>query len=669
MASELDKPSNPLSTAEETLAALGSKVGVWRWNFAGDVVAWSDRMIEIHGLSADTFVPSSDFFFQLVHPDDVSTVQQSIQAHLEQGAPFRSVFRVRHGDGKYIYCRTEGTAIRTSEGIPTEMVGVTFDITEEMGTIEKLTDSEHRLATLASNFDGAIFRYRLNADNTDSIDYMSDGAERIWGLEAAEIVGDPGKVWGSVDLEDVAGVEEAFMVHTRDQTRLRHQWRVVLPNGIKRWIECRATPTKLTSGDTLWDGFVIDISDIVAAREELREKTEMLGQAQKLEAIGKISGGIAHDFNNLLAVVMGNAELLEYDSLSAEGHQSRQAIVAASKKGADLTRRLLSFAQKSRLEPKVVKLRDVVAGMIPLAGRTLPADIRINWNADSCPGLAVKVDLGLLESSILNIMLNARDAMPNGGELSIRIAQESFAEKRATRSGGVISAGDYALLEITDTGHGIPADLIDRVTEPFVTSKGPEMGSGLGLAMVDGFVAQSGGVLKIESVEGAGTTIALFIPVVQLKAEEENASLSWKVDNRQLRGRVLLVEDEEQVRLVLSRVLRRLGLQVNAVSSGAEAKVILDKGQIQIDLLITDIMMPGSLNGLDLARYVRGSSPSLPIILISGYNDEKFNKQGDEAELGVFLTKPVESHQLREAVVACMDSAGNTNKGLGGIKF
>ncbi|MFT7042593.1 MAG: PAS domain S-box-containing protein [Candidatus Azotimanducaceae bacterium] len=651
MTSEHDSQLSTFSSAETALNALGSKVGVWRWNLASNLLDWSDRLIEIHGLCADTFDASADTLFKIIHPDDLSTVKQKIQAHLKHGAPYRCVFRTLHSDGRYIHCRTEGSAIRTSDGIPIEMVGVTFDITEEMETSEKLRSSEQRLATLTSNFDGAIFRYRLNVDNTDSIDYMSDGAERIWGLRATEIIGDPGKVWGTLDPEDLAGVKASFAAHTLSQTRLQTQWRVILPDGYKRWIECRATPTRLPSGDTLWDGFVIDISDLVAAREALREKTEMLGQAQKLEAIGRISGGIAHDFNNLLAIILGNAELLDFNSLSVEDRASRQAILEASVKGADLTRRLLGFAQQSRLEPKIVQLRDIVAGMIPLADTTLSADIHISWETDSSPALTVKVDVGLLESSILNIILNSRDAMPQGGELSIRIVQESFANEVTTKSGMIVPAGDYALLEISDTGHGIPADLIDRVTEPFVTSKGPETGSGLGLAMVDGFVAQSGGVLQIKSEGGAGTTVALFIPIVERKASINDAPMPTKVYPLKLTGRVLLVEDDNQVRLVLSRVLRRLGLHVDAAANSAEAKAVLKTDGARVDLLITDIVMPGSMNGLELARYARENSPSLPIIIISGYDDKKFSPSGDEAELGIFLTKPVGSQQLREAVI------------------
>jgi PAS domain S-box-containing protein len=649
--SEHDSQLNTFSSAEIALNALGSQVGVWRWNFASNLMDWSDRLIEIHGLSIDTFDASADTLLKIIHPDDLSTVKQKFQAHLKHGEPYRCVFRALRCDGRHVYCRTEGTAVRTSDGTPIEMVGVTFDITEEMETSEKLRSSEQRLATLTSNFDGAIFRYRLNADNTDSIDYMSDGAERIWGLQSAEIIGNPDKVWGTLDPEDLAGVKRLFAVHTRSQTRIQSQWRVILPNGYKRWIECRATPTRLPSGDTLWDGFVIDISDLVAAREGLREKTEMLGQAQKLEAIGRISGGIAHDFNNLLAIILGNAELLNFDSLSLEDRVSRQAILEASVKGADLTRRLLGFAQQSRLEPKIVQLRDIVAGMIPLAGTTLSENINIRWETNSSPELTVKVDVGLLESSILNIILNSRDAMPQGGELSIRIVQESFADEVMTKSGMIVPAGDYALLEIGDTGHGIPSDLIDRVTEPFVTSKGPETGSGLGLAMVDGFVTQSGGLLQIKSEEGAGTTVAVFIPIVQREVSVNDAPMLAKASTQELTGRVLLVEDDEQVRLVLSRVLRRLGLHVEAVANSAEAKAILETSGARVDLLITDIVMPGAMNGLELARHARNNSPYLPIIIISGYNDEKFDPIGDEDELGIFLTKPVGSQQLREAVI------------------
>lgn len=651
MVSDHDGARTSLSTATIALSALGQNVGVWQWDIRNNSLEWGDRMLEIHGLTADTFRPSADSFFELIHPDDLAMVNERVQDHLEYGAPYRVVFRIRHADGHYIHCRTEGARIPSDRGTISKMIGVTFDITSEMEAVTNLRESEHRLATLASNFDGAIFRYRLNTDGTDSIDYMSDGAERVWGLQPAEILGDPGKVWATVHWDDLDSVRKVFTAHTSDQTRICHQWRVVLPDGYCRWIECRATPTKLPSGDTLWDGFVIDISALVAAQDALTEKTQMLGQAQKLEAIGRISGGIAHDFNNLLAIILGNAELIDTTSLSAEDIESQKTIIAACQKGASLTRRLLSFAQKSRLEPKLVQLKDVVDGMIPLARRTLPTDINIHWDKAQYPPLTVAVDVGMLESSILNIMLNARDAMPSGGDLSIRIVEQDIPTQKLKRANGSLPAGRYALLEISDTGHGIPGELLGRVTEPFITSKGPEMGSGLGLAMVDGFVTQSGGFLQIESTEGAGTTLTVFIPVTEREAREAPQPISNEPDQLMFDGRVLLVEDEADVRLVLARMLRRLGLQVDEAENGENAKAILDTDAPKYDLIITDIMMPGLVNGIDLARSVRANQPDLPVILISGYNDETFNQRGDQTDLGLFLMKPVKGRELRDAIV------------------
>ncbi len=642
------------SDVRQTLATLGEQVGVWRWDFSDGSVFWSKRLLEMYGLEEDDFEPVADSFFDRVHPDDIGMVQARIAAHLERDEPYRCILRVRHRDGHYVECRTEGAAMRGPDGVALTMAGVTFDISQEMQAVRELHESEQRLATLAANFEGAIFRYRLNTDGTDSIDYMSAGAEKVWGLKAEEIVGDPGKVWATVHPDDVAGVESAFGRGTQSQTKLQHRWRVVLPDGYNRWIECRATPTRSPDGDTLWDGFVIDISESMAAREELRQKTEMLGQSQKLEAVGRIAGGIAHDFNNLLAVILGNAELFEPEGLNDEDREARQSIIAASQKGADLTRRLLSFARQSQLDPKCVALKTVVGQMLPLLRRTLPEDIAIDWQNKDSPEAEISVDVGLLESSILNIMVNARDAMPEGGSLSIRIREHRFAEDQLTGRGDVVPAGDFVALEIADTGNGIAADLLPRVTEPFVTSKGPEMGSGLGLAMVDGFVDQSGGLLRIQSREGEGTAVTLYIPAATGEATADVGVRATGGSGERLSGRALLVEDETAVRLVLSRVLRQMGLQVDAATNGQEAIAYLDRDGHRVDLLITDVVMPGQPKGPELARRFRERLPGLPVILLSGYSDEQLHGTGKLTGGDVFLTKPVSRQALAEAVTQVM---------------
>jgi PAS domain S-box-containing protein len=631
---------------EETLRALGQHVGIWQWCFEDGALLWSEHLLRMLGMTGESFVPNVDTFFGTVHPDDAAKVQTALEAHLERGVRYRLDFRHRHADGHYICCRTEGVVLRDPDGTPRMMVGVTLDISEQMEAQEALRESEQRLAKLAASFEGAIFRYRMCADGSNIIDYMSDGAESIWGLTPADIVGDPAKVWATVHPDDIAGVEDAFAIGTQRLTRVNHRWRVILPDGKARWIECRCTPRRLPDGDTLWDGFVIDISESIAAREELRIKTEMLGQAQKMEAVGRIAGGIAHDFNNLLAIILGNAELLEDETLSESDSESVAAIVEACGKGADLTRRLLSFARQSRLQPEPVRIGAVVEGMLPLVRRVLPEDIGIDLAIDADAQATVHVDVGLLESALINIMLNARDAMPQGGTIRVRVSQ-----------GSQRPAGAFVTLEIADTGHGIPAELLARVTEPFVTSKGPEMGSGLGLAMVDGFVDQSGGRMEIESTEGVGTTVRLHIPVARDMVEGRGAQITAR--EGATAARVLLVEDEKPVRLTLARQLRRLGLEVDAVENGAEALAFLSARGQAVDALISDVVMPGQPGGLELAARFRRQFPEKPAILISGYSDEPDRNDPQDDPLMVRLTKPVRQETLSETLSTLLRRSGS----------
>lgn len=648
-----------LTDDQSTLDTVGSQIGLWRWDFASDALEWSDGLLHMVGLERSAFGATAKAAISLVHPDDRSFRALALERHLKFGEPYKYVYRFRHCDGRYIHCRTEGTVIRAENGTPIGMAGITLDISGEAEAIQKLRDSERRLGALAAGFEGAIFRYHLNADGTDSISYMSEGAERMWNLKPGDVIENPDMVWTSVHRDDLQGVKRAFAEGSRTQTKLNLRWRILPGGGEIRWIECRASPKRTAEGNTIWDGFVIDISEMVAARDELQRTTEMLGQAQKREAIGQISGGIAHDFNNLLAVILGNAELIDQRGMDQEDLASLAAIITSCEKGADLTRRLLSFARKSQLDPRRVSLRQIVTDMVPLIQRTLPEDIEIIWDKTAAAQAAIDVDVGLLESSILNILLNARDAMPSGGSVVISIEDRHLAAVQSNPETPPVSPGRYASLRISDTGDGIAQHMIKRVTEPFVTTKGPELGSGLGLAMVDGFVAQSGGFLDIQSVQKQGTVITLNIPLAGLSEASAGEAppdpeTPRQTTNKIIEGRALLVEDEEQVRLVTARILRRMGIQVDAVANAAQALALLRQSAAGFDVLLTDIVMPGAMNGLDLALEAKSVYPHMPVVLMTGYGPDQIIDETEALKFGVLLNKPIERKELEATVVRAL---------------
>jgi len=412
-------------------------------------------------------------------------------------------------------------------------------------------------------------------------------------------------------------------------------------------------PMDLSVGEAKQDGESIFVGIIHDLSERKRTEAQLI-QAQKMEAVGQLSGGIAHDFNNLLTVIVGNAEHLS-EQLAPRADLKRLAddICSAGERGAELTQRLLSFSRKQTLRPVATECDNLLDSMHKLLRRTLREDIEIKTDFDSDLRLAF-ADPAQLESAVLNLALNAQDAMSSGGRLSISTANASldFPDHNLHPE---VWIGEYVVIAITDNGEGMSKAVLDRVFEPFFTTKDVGKGSGLGLSMVYGFAKQSNGHVSIYSEPGLGTTVRLYLPAVTEKTSVVPplpSPVRQEVSQRGVEA-VFIVEDDPFVRSYAVMSLQSLGYQVTSAVDGNDALQKLGT-DLQVDLLFTDIVMPGGINGWELAELARRARPDLRILLTSGYALETLSAQGHLRDGAFILTKPYRkaelARRLREAL-------------------
>jgi len=378
-----------------------------------------------------------------------------------------------------------------------------------------------------------------------------------------------------------------------------------------------------------------------ALRDEIAGRTraeEALLQAQKLEAVGQLTGGVAHDFNNLLTVISGNLQMLRERVAQAPVlRELADAAANAAARGAELTRKLLAFSRRQPLQPREVDLGELVQNMTDMLRRTLGESIRIETAVR--PGLAKAIaDPGGLENALLNLALNARDAMPQGGRLTIETAAVA-PDAASDIEGSDLVPGEYAMLTVTDTGSGMSPEVIKRAFEPFFTTKAAGKGSGLGLASVYGFVKQSGGHVKIFSELSRGTTVQLYLPLAKGYEEALAQDYAFSGTPQAAGETVLLVEDDEGVRDLASVFLRDLGYVVLEAADAQQALVELEKGR-DIDLLFTDLVMPGAMNGLELGREALRRRPSMKVLYTSGYIENSVVQDRKFEDSTQLISKP-----------------------------
>ncbi len=547
---------------------------------------------------------------------------------VNEGMPLRGVEgRILQSDG------TERVILwNAGKALETNIVIVGVDITGFHRAEEALREREARMTSVIATAPDAI----VTIDDAGIIQSFSQAAQVMFGYAAGEVVGrnisilmpSPHREMHDSYIERYLMTAERHIIGIGRKIEAQHKDGSIFP------IEL-AVGELLVGNTRIFTGFIRDLTARVHMEEELR-------QAQKMEAIGQLTGGVAHDFNNILTVITGNLEILERRLTTNEQREIVSEAQEAAQLGATLSHRLLAFGRRQPLNSKPIDLSSLVQGMVDLLQRTLGSSISIESRL--APALPLTIaDPGQIENALLNLAINARDAMPSGGILTLETCLAVLDEEYVSLHPHML-AGRYVGLFVTDNGEGMSPEVRQRAFDPFFTTKGPGRGTGLGLSSVYGLVKQSGGNIQLFSELGSGTSIRIYLPPednVVVRQEEIRSVLSAPPQG----ATVLVVEDDPRVRKTSIRRISEMGYRVLETDRAVKALDILDAVS-NVDILFTDIMMPGGMSGLDLAQTVQLRWPGIKILLTSGYADPSIvkseNGRGDLPWLG----KPYNSRDL-----------------------
>jgi PAS domain S-box-containing protein len=628
---------NELRESEQRLqlAKQAAGIAVWDWDLATQAITWSPDMFEVLGI--DPATPSESRYqawVEMVHPDDRDRCNDAARLSAETGVPLAEDFRVVRRDGEVRWIRTQGMVLRDAEGRPARMTGINVDVTAQHREEERLRRTAESLAAQVEERTRERNRiFELSADLFAVMGYdgymrvVNPAWTRLLGFAEDEVLARPLSV--AIHPDDQTKAIWALDELRAGRTVQGFEDRLLRKDGEIVWISWTCVP-----GDE--DVFYAVGRDVT--REKERE--EALRQAQKMEAVGQLTGGIAHDFNNLLGAVMGGFDLIR----RKPGDPDRVRRIAdhglaAAERGAKLTAQLLAFSRAQKVEQKPVLVADLVDGMKDLLARTLGPQVRLVFDLDRAR-VPVLSDPVQLEMAILNLAINARDAMPDGGDLIISTAV------RTVPGDAELVAGEYVELAVRDTGTGITSEVAKRAFDPFFTTKGVGKGTGLGLSQVYGIARQAGGAARIESAPGRGTTVRLLLPRTDGALARSSASVTEHAPPVTAKVTVLVIDDDDDLRRMLAESLDSLGYSVIAVDGGPSALAVL--AEHEPDLVLLDFAMPG-MSGAEVAEGIRTIRPTLPIVFVSGYANTDAIERAAGARTTV-LRKPFRIDELQLVV-------------------
>jgi PAS domain S-box-containing protein len=642
VARDITERKQALEKLKENEAGLAeaqriAKLGNWQYDLARNEVRWSDELHRIFEIERTQSNGTHEAFLNCVIPEDRPKVRQANAEAVAGGTSFEVEYRIQTRAGGLKHIREVGYALKDAAGKVVGLFGTAQDITEQKRAEESL-----RL------LNSAVMQARESVVITDAqldspgpkIVFVNPAFTQMTGYSAEEVIGKTPRILQGPrtdknvlsrlrkNLERGEVFEGEAIQYRKDGTEYDQEWQIA----------------PLRDGRGKITHFVAIQRDISAQRK----LEAQLRQSQKMEAFGQLAGGVAHDFNNILAVIQLQAGILKTESnLSLQQLDLAGEIEKASERGANLTRQLLLFSRKQTMQPRNLKLKDVVENITKMLQRTLGEQFELQFKFSDKP-LAIHADPGMIDQILLNLTVNARDAMPKGGRIIIETKAVEFDEVTAIQTAKA-SPGSFVCVSVTDTGCGIPPEILPRIFEPFFTTKEVGKGTGLGLATVFGIVQQHKGWINVYSEVGRGTTFRVYLP----RLTDASDTRFIRASLASIRGgseTILLVEDEAPLRAAVRTSLSRLGYRVLEAATGNEALAVWKRHSGEIHLLLTDMVMPGGMSGKELAEALLQQDPKLNVIYASGYSAEIAGRDFLVEEDINFLTKPFQTHKLAQII-------------------
>ncbi len=630
--------SDDLSRRHEAMLSSAARLagmGSWEYDIVKDHLVWDDETIRISGMTRETFGETSAAFFALVHPDDRRALRAMQIKNLAGPGTFELEYRIIRPDGALRVLYDRGEVTLWENGKPVHATGMVMDITERRQAEEALRSSEERWRSV---FDNSAVGIALAG---------TPGVFMATNRAFQEMVGYTDEELRSMTSMDITLEEDrpAHMALTAELwagklQRFQLEKRYRRKDGKLIWVRVTISPLPGTgAAPRLAVGIVEDITGHRSLEEQLR-------QSQKLEAVGRLAGGVAHDFNNMLGVILGHCARLERELSLEQRQESVEQIRQAATRSANLTRQLLAFSSKQILLPRILDLNATLGELTTMLGRLLGDDVELVVRLGPELGL-VKADPGQIEQVVINLAVNARDAMPRGGQLVIATSNVELHSSQADHP--PVVAGPYVMLSMSDTGGGIAPEVINNIFEPFFTTKEQGKGTGLGLSTVYGIANQSGGHIRVQSEPGKGTTFRIYLPQAESQSEVALDKVSLSSDGGG-KETILLAEDEPRLCEIIRLMLEGAGYTVLEAHNGHEAIEVARKHSGDIDLLLTDVVMPAGMNGLELAVSIGTLRPGIKTLYMTGYAGDVVGERGMAVLQTSLLQKPFNAGSLRRKV-------------------